>query len=352
MRKESFSPRERWEAILKGQRPDRLPMDYRATPEVTERLMRHLSCSSTGELYQKLHIDAPVGVAPRYTGPKLEPGTDMFGCRFRDVDYGSGVYSECVYHPLAKYNTVEEIDKNYGWPSVDWFDYSVIPREIEGKEEYPVRGGGSEPFLTYKNLRGQEQAFMDLVLNPEIVDYCLDKLFDFCYENTLRIYEQLPGRVTFSYVAEDMGGQTGLMFSPDHIRRFLLPRMKRMISLAHQAGVYVFHHNDGAIRKIIPDLIDIGIDILDPIQWRCEGMDREGLKRDFGDKLVFHGGVDNQYTLAFGTVEEVKREVIENIEILGYDGKYILAPCHNIQPVSPMENIVAMYETGYEYGWL
>lgn len=352
MRKESFSPRERWEAVLKGQRPDRLPMDYWATPEVTENLMRYLSCSSTEELYQKLHIDAPVEVSPRYTGPKLEPGTDMFGCRFRDVDYGSGVYSECVYHPLAKYNTVEEIDKNYGWPSVDWFDYSVIPREIEGKEEYPVRGGGSEPFLTYKNLRGQEQAFMDLVLNPEIVDYCLDKLFDFCYENTLRIYEQIPGRVAFSYVAEDMGGETGLMFSPHHIRRFLLPRMKRMISLAHQAGVYVFHHNDGAIRKIIPDLIDIGIDILNPIQWRCEGMDREGLKRDFGDKLVFHGGVDNQYTLAFGTVEEVKREVIENIEILGYDGKYILAPCHNIQPVSPMENIVAMYETGYEYGWL
>ena len=81
-------------------------------------------------------------------------------------------------------------------------------------------------------------------------------------------------------------------------------------------------------------------------------MEREGLKYDFGDKLIFHGGVDNQYTLAFGSVEEVRQEVIDNLRILGKDGGYILAPCHNIQPVSPEENIVAMYETGYEDGWL
>ncbi|MBC7319738.1 uroporphyrinogen-III decarboxylase-like protein [bacterium] len=352
MRKESMTPRERWLAVLKGEKPDRLPMDYWATQETTQNLMRYLGCSNQEELYKKLHIDRPVGVAPRYIGPKLEPHTDMYGCKYRDVDYGTGVYSECVYHPLAKYETVEEIEKNYVWPTVDWFDYSVIPDQIKGKEEYPIQGGGSEPFLIYKNLRGQEQAFIDLILHPDIVEYCLDKLFDFCYENTVRIYEQIPGKVTFSYVAEDMGGETDLMISPEHIRKFLLPRMKRMVDLAHQAGVYAFHHNDGAIRKIIPDLIGIGIDILNPIQWRCKGMDRKELKRDFGDKLVFHGGVDNQYTLAFGSVEEVKKEVIENIEILGYDGRYIIAPCHNIQPISPPENIVALYETGYEYGWL
>ena len=80
-------------------------------------------------------------------------------------------------------------------------------------------------------------------------------------------------------------------------------------------------------------------------------MEREGLKRDFGDELVFHGGVDNQYTLARGSVEEVRQEVIDNLRILGGDGGYIIAPCHNIQSVSPPENIVAMYETGYEEGW-
>ncbi len=191
---------------------------------------------------------------------------------------------------------------------------------------------------------------MDLILYPEIVHYCLDKLFDLCYINTMRIFEQIPGKVMLTYVAEDMGSQESLLFSPDHIREYLLPRMRRIVELSHEAGAYVFHHNDGAIREIIPDLIDLGIDILNPIQWRCRGMDREALKADFGDKLVFHGGVDNQHTLVFSSPEDVRREVKENIRILGAGGGYILAPCHNIQAVSPPENIVAMYEAGFEYG--
>lgn len=192
---------------------------------------------------------------------------------------------------------------------------------------------------------------MDLALNPEIVHYCLDKLFDLAYKQTERIYAAIPGKVMISYVAEDMGSQETLMFSPKQIHEFLLPRMKRMIDLAHSAGVYVFHHSDGAVRRILPDMLAAGIDVLNPIQWRCKGMEREGLKRDFGEQLVFHGGVDNQYTLAFGSVAEVRQEVLDNLRILGAGGGYILAPCHNIQAVSPAENIVAMYETGYEYGW-
>jgi uroporphyrinogen decarboxylase len=276
----------------------------------------------------------------------------MHGCRHEDVDYGTGVYSECIYHPLAQYDAVEEIEDVYIWPTADWFDYSVVPDQIKGKDAYPVKGGGSEPFLVYTRLRGQEQAYVDLVLNPEMVHYCLDKLFDFCYENTRRIYEQIPGQVTFSYVAEDLGAQENLLFSPGHIREFLLPRMKRMIDLAHEAGVYAFCHSDGAIRKIIPDLIGIGIDVLNPIQWRCKGMEREALKRDFGDQLVFHGGVDNQQTLAFGSADDVREEVMTNIQVLGKGGGYILAPSHNIQAVSPPENVVVMYETGIEYGKL
>lgn len=98
-------------------------------------------------------------------------------------------------------------------------------------------------------------------------------------------------------------------------------------------------------------MIEAGIDLLNPIQWRSRGMDRDGLKRDFGDKIIFHGGMDNQYTLPFGTLKEVRQEVLDNLEILGEGGGYILAPCHNIQPLTPPENVVAMYETCYEYGW-
>jgi len=184
-----------------------------------------------------------------------------------------------------------------------------------------------------------------------MVHYCLEKLYGLAYEATRRTYEAIPGKVDFSYVAEDMGSQENLLYSPEHIREFFIPHMKRMVSLVHQAGGFVFTHSDGAVRKIIPDLIEIGVDVLNPIQWRSKGMDREGLKRDFGKSLVFHGGMDNQYTLPFGTVEDVRREVIDNLRILGAGGGYILAPCHNIQSVGPAENVVAMYETGYEEGW-
>ena len=368
MPKETMTPRERWLAVLTHQQPDRVPMDYWATPEATAKLIKYLGLSHQSDralvaelqgdrtierqMLQTLHVDFVVRVGPRYAGPPLAPDIDIYGCRHQTVDYGTGAYSECVGHPLAEFGSVDEIEANYTWPSIDWWDFSDLPEQVKGWERYPIQGGGSEPFLIYKSLRGQEQAFMDLMLNPEIVHYCLDKLFDLAYESTRRIYESLPGQVMLSYVAEDMGSQDGLLFSPTNIHEFLLPRMQRMIDLAHEARVYVFHHNDGSIRRILPDLIQAGIDVLNPVQWRTRNMDREALKQDYGAQIAFHGGMDNQYTLPFGTVDEVRQEVLDNLRLLGQDGGYILAPCHNIQAVGPAENVVAMYETCYEHGWI
>jgi len=350
MPKETMTPRERWLAVLNRQKPDRVPMDYWATEEATEKLLLHLGCDYD-EMLNRLHIDKPLIVGGRYVGPPPKPGEDIWGARHRMVDYGSGVYDEIVHSPLEQYRSVEEIEQNYDWPSPDHWDYSHLPEVVRGQEDKPIKGGGSEPLLQYKRLRGEAQAFIDFVENPDIVHYCLDKLFELAYQSTLRIFETIPGKVNLTYIAEDLGGQTGLMYSPSHIREFLLPRMKRMIELTKQNGAFVFHHDDGAIREILPELIEIGIEILNPVQWRCPGMEREGLKRDFGDRLIFHGAMDNQYTLPFGSVEEVRQEVIDNYRILGEGGGYILAPCHNIQAVGPPENVVAMYEAGYEYGW-
>jgi len=346
-----MSSRERWLAVLNRQTPDRVPMDIWITTEGAAMLLQHLGCDPETAL-ERLHIDLPVNVEHRYAGPPLEPNTDMWGIRYKHVDYGAGSYEEAVYAPLAKYKSVEEIEANYTWPNPDWFDYSHIPAMVEGKEDRIVRGGGSEPFLDYKRLRGEAQAFMDLIENPEIVHYCLDKMFELCYQDTLRIFETIPGRVSITYVAEDLGGQDGIMYSPEHIREFLFPRMKRMAELTHQNNSFVFTHSDGSFREVIPGIIDLGADVLNPIQWRCKGMEREGLKRDFGDRLVFHGGVDNQYTLPFGSPDEVRQEVLDNYAILGAGGGYILAPCHNIQSITPPENIMAMYEAGYENGWM
>ncbi len=346
-----MSPRERWLAVLERGRPDRIPMDYWATPEANENLVEYLGCKNLEEAYSILHIDRVQGVSGRYRGPETPENEDIFGCRFRDVEYETGTYREVVYNPLAQYESLKDIKDNYEWPDPDWWDYSRVPGQIKGKEDYPIRGGGSEPFLTYKSLRGQWQAYVDLVKNPEMVHYCLDILFHLAYENTRRIYERIPGKVMITYVAEDLGTQTGLLMPPGQIKEFLIPRMKMMIDLAHEEGAFVFHHSDGAVREILPDMIEAGIDVLNPIQWRCRGMEREGLKRDFGDDLIFHGAMDNQRTLPFGSIEDVKREVVDNIRILGKGGGYILAPCHNIQANTAPENVIAMYEKGYEEGF-
>ncbi len=348
---ETMTSRERWLAVLRHEVPDRVPLDYWGTGEASEKLMKHLGLPTWDAVRKRLRLDYVVGVGGHYAGPPAKPGEDIFGCRHQQAQHEGGSYTECIHHPLAQFNSVEEIEANYAWPNPDSWTYTHLRDAVKGKEHLPVSGGGSEPFLFYTILRGMEQAFMDLSLNPEIVHYCLDKLFHLAYENTRRIYEQIPGVVVYSYIAEDLGSQEGLLMSPAHIREFLLPRMKKMMDLAHQAGVYVFHHSDGAVRDILPEIVDTGIDILNPIQWRCNGMDREALKRDFGQRIVFHGAVDNQFTLPFGSIDEVRQEVLDNIRILGKGGGYVLAPCHNIQVVSPAENIVAMYDAAYEHGW-
>jgi uroporphyrinogen decarboxylase len=128
-------------------------------------------------------------------------------------------------------------------------------------------------------------------------------------------------------------------------RRFLLPGQIRMADLARSHGVHVLYHTDGAARPFLPDLVDrVGIEVLNPIQWRCPGMEREGLVRDFGERVIFHGSIDNQYTLARGSLDDVVTEVRESVEIYA-DARWICAPCHNIQPVTSTEKIVVLYET-------
>jgi len=348
---ETMTSRERWQAVLEHRLPDRVPTDYWTTDEAHARLKAHLGIAEDDVLYETLHIDRPFTVSPRYAGPPVPADEDVYGIRYRLVDYGAGVYREAITNPLAAYTSVAEIEDHYRWPNPGWWRYDHLPAQIRGHERSPIRGGGSEPFLTYKDLRGDEQAYMDLILNPEIVHYCLDRLFELAYQNTLRIYEAIPGQVMITYIAEDMGSQSSLLFSPSQIRTFLLPRMARMMDLAHEAGAYVFFHSDGAVRPILPDMIATGIDVLNPIQWRCDGMDRPGLKADFGDQIVLHGAVDNQRTLPFGAVEDVRSEVIDNIQILGAGGGYILAPCHNIQAITPPENTIAMYQEAFASGW-
>jgi uroporphyrinogen decarboxylase len=350
----TMTSRERWLALLTGGKPDRIPTDYWATPEVTRRLKSELGCGSDWELFDKLHIDRPyhLSAPPTVTRHPHDPEADVWGVRFRDVDYGTGSYREAANSPLADAQSAEDIH-NFAWPNPDDHDYDEAARRAENiPEDRIVFCGEHEPFLLYCRMRGMEQAFMDLFIAPDVAEAALGHIFDYFYRYNERMFAIGGDRVHVACLAEDLGSQTGLLMGLEQIRRFILPNQKRMGDLARKHGYKIFYHTDGAARDVLDDLVNVtGIDILNPIQWRCGGMEREGLVRDFGDRLVFHGAIDNQYTLPMGSVDEVRREVLDCIRIFA-PARWVCAPCHNIQPVTPTENIVAMYETIHEHGKL
>jgi len=347
-----MTPRERWLALLAHKPVDRIPTDYTATPEVTARLLRELDCADERALWEKLHIDARIDISPKWKPAQApaDAGTDQWGVKYRQVEYGTGAYDEPSYHPLAAANSVAYIHK-HRWPDPDDFDYQDVTRAVETADgTHPLHGGCYEPFLLYAYMRGLETAFEDLIVEPEIADAILGHIFDFFYEYNRRMFEAGRGKIDITWVAEDLGSQTSPLISLETYRRFLLPNQIRMADLARSYGVHVMYHTDGAARIFIPDLIDkVGIEILDPIQWRCSGMERENLVRDFGARIAFHGSIENQQVLPFGTVDDVVAEVTESVKIY-QDARWICAPCHRIQPVTPTANIVALYETIHAIG--
>lgn len=349
-----MTPRERWHAIFAGEKPDRIPTDYWATDEVTNRLLAELGCADKEALYTKLHIDGVMHINPERTVNHFpgDPGADIWGLRRTAIQYGTGSYDEFANHPLADLTTVEELNA-YPWPSPDDLDYERYRREIAAAPRHRfIRSGEFEPFLLYCALRGMENAMMDLLADQEFVETALEHIFRYYYAVNERTFEIGRGLIDVTYVAEDLGGQTALLFGIPEIRKFILPRQKKMADLARSHGIHIFYHTDGAAFDIIPDLLDVtGIELLNPIQWRCPGMERERLVEAFGKRVIFHGAVDNQFTLPFGTADDVRQEVLDNIRIFS-GARWICAPCHNLQPVTPTANILAMYETIHVNGRL
>jgi uroporphyrinogen decarboxylase len=350
-----MTPRERWLALFNREKPDRVPTDYWATDEVSKRLLKDLGCPNRNALFDRLHIDGldHIGAPRTMQHHPDDPEANIWGVRRKRVDYGSGSYDEAVYHPLEKITSLDEVHA-FKWPDPDDHDWENFKQQVENiSGRRAVRCGGYEPYLLYCSMRGMEQSMMDLLDDEEIADAILGYIFDYHYRLNARMFEIAKGKIDITYVAEDLGMQNDLLMSLDLIRRYILPNQKKMADLARSFGIHIFYHTDGAARKVVPDLINVtGIEVLNPIQWRCPGMEREGLVRDFGDKVIFHGAVDNQQTLAFGSPDDVHREVMDNLRIFAWPTRYICAPCHNIQAVSPTVNIVAMYETVWEHGRL
>jgi uroporphyrinogen decarboxylase len=199
-------------------------------------------------------------------------------------------------------------------------------------------------------LRGFEDWFMDFARDRRL----LGALFDAVLEVSLAICEEqlreVGGKVDVVLTADDLGIQRGLMISPEAYREMIKPRHARYFQLIHDMSpAKVLFHVCGSVVDILDDLVDIGVDVLHPVQVTARGMDPKELKRKWGDKLAFWGAIDTQRVLCRGSVEEVRAEVTQRIEELGRGGGYVLGAVHNIQPDVSVENVLAMYRHAREY---
>ncbi len=196
-------------------------------------------------------------------------------------------------------------------------------------------------------LRGYKTAYLDFALRPRLVEGLMDALLEIQADFWTSILRETGGQLDVALLTEDLGTQTGLMISPDQFRAIVKPRIRELIRTikSESPGIRVLLHSDGAISAIVSDLIDIGVDILNPIQPGVAGMEPRLLKQEYGTELCFHGGLDIQQLMVRGTVAEIRSEVARLCDVLGYDGGYVIAPAHCVQPDVPPENIIAFVET-------
>ncbi len=201
-------------------------------------------------------------------------------------------------------------------------------------------------------LRGIEQFMVDLSSQPEMAEYLLDQVVEFKLAYWQQVLDRFGERVDVVVESDDLGGQNNLLISPRMYRRLIKPRHKRILDFIHaQTRAKVFFHSCGAIRPLIPDLIEIGVDILNPVQFSANGMDAAGLKHEFGREItLWGGGVETQNVLGRGTPQEVREDVKRQLDILAPGGGYVFATVHNIQADVPVENLQAMWETLQIYG--
>ncbi len=353
--KQSLSSRERVRLALEHQETDRIPIAM-VCSGINPPAWRELETY----LQRKRGVDVPTyldgfidirSVGPAYVGPPLTPGEDIWGIRRKAVSYGEGSYDEIVHYPLANAQSISDLDA-HRWPSTDWFDYTTLPDRIatlQADGEHCIMVANGNIFETSWYMRGFEQMFMDFVLNPELAQAIMTRVTDFWVAHFHNMLAAAPDQIDLAFTADDIGGQNGLLMSLAMWEIMIKPHHVRLNRAIHEFGVKVIYHTDGAVMEAVSGLVDMGIDVLQALQFSAKGMDTQKLKYNYGDRLCFEGGVSVQTTLPFGSVEDVRREVEGLIAVLGKGGGYILGPSHAIQAGTPPENIVAMFDTALNF---
>jgi len=389
----ALTPRRRVQIALSHQETDRTPVDFLATPEVWDKLVAHFQpnlaevdgggffAPEREAVLRLLESDCRLISYDMFCNPPestLKAGSkidwwdslarstpnrmwrqlladgsscDIWGHHTRTVANPTGRYEEFVTWPLKTAETVDDL-KNYPWPTPEWWDYSNLTdsiNKLDPHKQYSLRLRAGSVFECAWQLRGMEEFLTDMAMKPEIPQYIMERITEVLVENIRQVMKLVGDDLDVIYFYDDVGAQNGTLISKNMWRRLIKPYHERIISAARESGKLVMYHTDGAVHAMVPEFLDMGVDILDPIQPTAKDMAPETLKSEFGDRLSFHGGVDIVGTLPQGTPEEVRNEVRQRVNVMSENGGYILSSSHHIQSDTPLENVLAMYETKLRY---
>jgi len=280
---------------------------------------------------------------------------DEFGVVWSMPD-DQGLYMDISHHPLAD-ASIEELEA-YPFPDgTDETRFTGLREEamrLRKQTPYALSTGiGGVVYETCWYLRGLQRWFMDMIENPAFCGALLDKMTGFWMDYYVGFMKHIGSIVDVVMIGDDLTGQDGPLFSPDFYRAVVKPRQKKLVQhIKSLTPAKIWYHTCGGCAEYIPDLIDNGIDILNPVQISAAGMAPKVLKEKYADKLVFWGGgIDSQHILPFASPAEIKEQVRENLKIFKPGGGYVFNNVHNIQAGVPAENIIAMFDAAYEFGF-
>lgn len=353
---EKFRSKERVMSVFNHQIPDRIPIDFSANPGIETRLMNYFGLKA-GE-YEKLLDILGVDfrdVSMKYKGPglhkeipgmRIDPATGM---RTKWIEHANGGYWEICDYPLK--DADEEMVASWPVPRADDFDYVQVAEACESYGNYALFIAGSPDIINSTGrLRTMEQVLVDLAIDDPAGLLLIERRTNYQLEVMYRTLEYAKGKIDYLFLGEDLGTQRGQLISIKLFRKHIKPWLKKFADLGKAFNIPVMIHSCGSSSWAFEDLLEIGINAVDTLQPEAKDMSPAYLKKRFGERLIFHGCISTAGPVAYGTVEEVKENVREILEIMMPGGGYCFSPTHSLQDNSPVENVVAMYETAHKYG--
>jgi len=330
--------------------PDRVPTWCGASPEFwegaktalgldDERLRRRL-----GDDFRRVHAV--------YSGPDLALSSGAtwkspFGVERTGIGYG-----QPLSHPLAGASSLREVEA-HPWPDPAWMDVSGVKQEADSHGgEYAILGGDWSPYWhDVIDLVGMERLYYMMYDLPEVASLIFRKVTDFYWTVSRNTFEAAGPSIDVFFIGNDFGSQTGPLLGVELIDRFALPSLARLIDLGHRYDKKVLLHCCGGFRPLIPSMIRAGLDGVHALQPFCEGMEPAGLKRDFGGRLLLNGAIDSHHVLIDGTPQMVREKTREVLDIMSPGGGYVAGASHDyILGETPLENVLAMFDTIRDYG--